>query len=69
MELKKVQELLKSLGIYSGDIDGDNGSLTKEAVKVFQRAWELKVDGIPGPMTQRTLSYVSAEKVLVDGAC
>lgn len=68
-DTKTVQTALKSLKMYNGDIDGDYGDLLKEAVYVFQRAWDLDVDGAAGPQTKRTLMLVSAEKFLVDKPC
>lgn len=66
---KTIQTALKSLKMYNGDIDGDYGELLKEAVYIFQRAWDLSEDGVVGPMTGRTLMLVSAEKILVDTPC
>lgn len=57
---RQVQERLRDLRLYGGDIDGDHGPLTQQAIKAFQRAWLLGVDGRAGPMTQRTLAYVTA---------
>jgi len=62
---KDIQWDLKKLGFYSGEIDGIIGPLSKQAVKAFQRAWGLKSDGDPGPVTQRCLSFVAAEIVTV----
>lgn len=57
-----IQNKLKALKMYNGDVDGNLSSSTcREAVMVFQRAWDLDVDGDPGIMTQRTLSFVTAE--------
>ena len=47
--VKEAQERLKELGFYEGQIDGDFGPLTEEAVKAFQRRRGLAVDGIIGP--------------------
>lgn len=60
-----VQRALAQLRFYGGAIDGDFGPLSKQACRAFQRAWALLEDGIPGKHTQRTLSYVTAEKVIV----
>ena len=40
--VKAVQNKLKSLGYYSGTVDGDYGSGTKKAVSAFQKANALK---------------------------
>jgi putative peptidoglycan binding protein len=55
--LAGVQQRLKELGIDPGPTDGIYGSLTQKAVRAFQeRNPELKLDGIPGPLTKRELS-------------
>lgn len=46
-----IQKKLKSAGYYSGTIDGIYGSGTKTAVKSYQKAKKLSVDGIAGPKT------------------
>jgi murein DD-endopeptidase MepM/ murein hydrolase activator NlpD len=50
-----LQAALKSLGLYSGFVDGIRGSLTRGAVIRFQRRHGLLVDGIAGPQTRRAL--------------
>ena len=50
-EVANVQRMLKDLGYYTGQIDGQFGSLTLKAVKNFQRDYNLLVDGIVGPKT------------------
>lgn len=62
---KLQQSQLASLKLYSGDIDGIVGGLTKEALKAFQRTWGIHANGLMSAKTGRTLAYVSAEKVLV----
>jgi hypothetical protein len=68
----ECQDALKRLGLYSGDVDGAIGPLSKQAIRAFQRAWEL--DGYSrsreefdkqqlGPVTRRTLAFVEAERV------
>jgi len=64
-----VQTALRALKMYSGDIDGKAGPLTKEAIKVFQRAWDLTADGAAGPKTKRPLMLVSAEIIIVHAVC
>jgi len=66
MEAKDVQRLLDVLNFYKGNIDGDIGPLSRTAIRAFQRAWLLQVDGVAGTMTKRTLCYVTHEKVLVE---
>ncbi len=50
-----LQLALKTLGFYSGTLDGTFGSGTMEAVKAFQKAHKLEVDGRAGPATQSVL--------------
>lgn len=58
-EAKRLQEMLKSLGHYSGGIDGDFGPGTERALKAFQRAEGLSVDGVAGPATLARLDEAS----------
>ena len=57
--VKKLQQQLKALGYYSGDITGNTGSLTVEAIKRFQRANGLEVDGIAGVKTLTAIQRVA----------
>ena len=50
-----LQTRLKSLKYYYGDITGSFGSLTKQAVKKFQEANNLTVDGVAGTATLNKL--------------
>jgi hypothetical protein len=50
-EVATIQTRLKELDYYRGPIDGDFGGGTESAVKAFQRAERLTVDGIVGPKT------------------
>ncbi len=54
-EVKQIQAGLEKLGHYLGPIDGDFGGGTEGAVKAFQRANNLKPDGIVGSMTWAAL--------------
>ena len=54
-EVKKIQERLKALGCYRGPIDGDFGGGTEAAVKAFQKAQKITVDGIVGSETWKAL--------------
>ena len=51
----QVQTALKSAGFYMGSVDGKAGHKTKEAIKAFQKANGLKVDGVVGRMTSLAL--------------
>ena len=50
-----LQVALKALHHYSGAIDGINSRRTKLAVRRYQRAHRLPVDGVAGPRTRRKL--------------
>ncbi|MDD2680008.1 MAG: peptidoglycan-binding domain-containing protein [Candidatus Omnitrophica bacterium] len=43
--MKDIQTALKNAGFYQGKIDGRRGQQTREAIKAFQRAHNLKVNG------------------------
>lgn len=48
-EVKKLQKFLNWYGGYKLDVDGGFGEKTEEAVKKFQKATGLTVDGLFGP--------------------
>lgn len=50
-EVRRIQTKLKQLGYYKGAVDGIYGTLTRSAVKAFQKSCGLTVDGIAGPKT------------------
>ncbi len=54
-QVKKLQQRLKELGYYSGNVDGSFGEGTMAAVMAFQLRNNLTVDGKAGPATQRVL--------------
>ena len=54
-EVRALQKRLKELGWYKGSVDGDFGPATQEAVKAFQKANGLKVDGKAGTKTLEKL--------------
>ena len=49
--VKKIQQLLKNQGFYTGAVDGIYGSKTVAAVKAYQKRFGLTVDGIVGTKT------------------
>ncbi len=53
--VKKLQQALKKLGFYTGSVDGKYGSGTTDAVRDFQKANNLTVDGKAGNATQQLL--------------
>lgn len=54
-EVKELQQKLNQLGYDSKTVDGIFGSNTKAAVKAFQSAYNLTVDGIAGQKTWEAL--------------
>lgn len=53
--VKRVQEALKAKGFRTGPVDGVWGRKTVAAVKAFQQANGLEVDGVVGPQTSAAL--------------
>jgi peptidoglycan hydrolase-like protein with peptidoglycan-binding domain len=53
---KEIQTALKKAGYYKGDIDGQIGSKTKEAIQKFQSANGITPDGVVGSKTWQILS-------------
>jgi peptidoglycan hydrolase-like protein with peptidoglycan-binding domain len=53
--VKALQRQLQWLGLDPGPIDGRYGAQTTEAVRRFQEAHHLRVDGIVDPQTQTAL--------------
>jgi hypothetical protein len=54
-EVKRIQSALAEKGFYLGPVDGDFGGGTESAVKAFQSASGLDVDGDVGPITWNAL--------------
>ena len=50
-EVRRIQNKLRSLGIYGGTADGIYGINTYNAVKQFQRNCGITADGVAGPKT------------------
>ncbi|GED72227.1 spore cortex-lytic enzyme [Brevibacillus reuszeri] len=57
-----LQYRLQILGFYQGSLDGSYGSNTYQAVRKFQSAYGLKVDGIVGNQTWSKLKKVSVNQ-------
>jgi peptidoglycan hydrolase-like protein with peptidoglycan-binding domain len=49
--VRQLQSALQGLGEHPGAIDGQFGSRTEAAVKAFQRAHGIAVDGVVGDIT------------------
>lgn len=53
---RDIQQALANAGFYQGPIDGKSGPLTQDAIRAFQQANGLQVDGKVGPQTWARLS-------------
>jgi peptidoglycan hydrolase-like protein with peptidoglycan-binding domain len=60
--VKELQHQLGALGLEPGLVDGRYGPITTDAVRRFQRAHDLPVDGVADPIT------LSALKASVEGS-
>ena len=54
-EVSRIQDRLRALSFYRGPIDGNFGGGTESAVRAFQQARGLDVDGMVGRETWRAL--------------
>lgn len=61
-EVRRLQQRLKDLQYYNGEVDGQYGQATAEAVRVFQAQHGLEADGLAG---QNTLSALYADTAQV----
>jgi peptidoglycan hydrolase-like protein with peptidoglycan-binding domain len=52
-----LQAALTGLNLYTGQVDGIRGPLTRHAVIALQRRRGLAADGIAGPQTRRALGW------------
>ncbi len=59
-EVRQIQRKLRSLGFYSGGVDGIYGTATKKAVTAFQKSCGIRADGIAGPTTLLYLGLSSS---------
>ena len=60
---RQIQTALKNAGYNPGPIDGKMGEKTRAAIRAFQRANDLKVDGRVGKRTWRILKRYLYRKV------
>ena len=61
-----VQTALKCLGFDPGTCDGIDGPNTQTAVRAFQAARSLDVDGVVGKNTREAISVALRESVAAD---
>jgi len=66
-DVKNVQQILKDNGYYNGPVNGNFSASTTSAVKAFQKAKGLTVDGIVGENTQSKLNAVAAKAATITG--
>lgn len=57
--VQELQQRLSDLGFWLGEIDGNYGQLTRQAVMAFQKAEDLDRDGVAGPKTREQLPTAS----------
>ena len=67
----RLQKALIALGYYTGSADGYFGSGTEDAVKAYQQARGLQVDGVAGRATLRKInsdaqSGITAASAVID---
>ena len=55
-DVKTLQKNLKKLGYYSGAINGSFGAAVDAAVRKFQKACGIRIDGVVGTQTRAALS-------------
>ena len=63
-EVKKLQNRLKELGYYTGEVDGQYGPGTQQSVMLFQAQHGLDDDGIAGEATRNAL-YANTAQVYI----
>lgn len=60
-KVEELQKRLQALGYYSGEIDGQFGPGTRDAVVAFQRNNGLEADGLAGTETLNVLYSQNAK--------
>jgi len=64
-QVTALQVNLRNAGFFQGQATGFYGSKTETAVRNFQRAYGLPVDGIAGPQTLSTLAATNRPPVIL----
>src|SRR5262249_37717308 len=59
-QIATAQKALADVGCYTGPIDGLYGPVTDAAIRNFQQAMGLTVDGVVGPQTLAALEQAQA---------
>ena len=59
-KVRELQMKLQALGFYKGEVDGQFGAGTRDAVIAFQKANGLDADGLAGEETMKKLSSADA---------
>ena len=62
-EVAALQEMLNAVGLDCGAADGIYGKKTMAAVKAFQEAYGLSVDGLCGPLTWNKLMSIQPANI------
>ena len=57
-DITTLQKELQKMGYYTRKLDTDYGYYTKQAVKQFQKKYNLVIDGVFGPVTCKKLNEV-----------
>eukprot|EP01043_Picozoa_sp_COSAG02_P037941 COSAG02_NODE_2887_length_7807_cov_622.088350_3_plen_938_part_00 len=67
---EKIQRFLALRKFYDGAVDGSLAETTRAAIKNYQRASGLKVDGEAGPVTQRKIlsESIALQEFLSEGS-
>ncbi len=58
ISIKNVQNALKELGYYAGDINGSLGVNTRNALTAYQQAYGLDATGVVDEATVRALGLI-----------
>ena len=67
-KVAELQRLLQAAGVPTGPVDGEFGPMTQAAVRRFQAARGLEVDGIVGPKTWAALKSAGPAPAPSSGA-